>query len=63
MLNDEDTQVRSVLEKITTHHPEMPPGTIAAIVARARDSLAGARVRNFVPLLIERRVNIELAAR
>ncbi|MFJ4654477.1 three-helix bundle dimerization domain-containing protein [Nocardia sp. NPDC088792] len=62
VLNDEATQIQSVLEKLTRHHPEISPSAIAAIVDRSRDALAGARVRNFVPLLVERRANIELAA-
>ncbi|WP_405182564.1 hypothetical protein OG225_16895 [Nocardia sp. NBC_01377] len=62
MRNDEATQIQFIQERLTQRHPELPPGTIAAIVVRARDVFAEAKVRKFIPLLVERRAKIELSA-
>ncbi|MEC3957919.1 hypothetical protein VMT65_33125 [Nocardia sp. CDC153] len=62
MRNDEDTQIQFALERLIQRHPEVPATTVVAIVTSAREALADAPVRNFVPLLIERRANLALAA-
>ncbi|MFC9994055.1 three-helix bundle dimerization domain-containing protein [Nocardia sp. NPDC127526] len=62
MRNDEDTQIRFVIERLTTRHPDVAPGIITALVGHVRESFAGARVRTFVPLLVERRAAEQLAA-
>lgn len=62
MLNDEDTQVRFVLEKLTRRHPEVAPQVLAEMVEQTRSTFADATVRSFVPLLIERRMTIELSS-
>ncbi|GAM46833.1 three-helix bundle dimerization domain-containing protein [Nocardia seriolae] len=60
--NDEATQILFIQERLTRRHPEVPETIIAGIVARARDAFTDAKVRNFVPRLVERRAIIELAA-
>ncbi|MET9487336.1 three-helix bundle dimerization domain-containing protein [Nocardia sp. NPDC006630] len=62
MRNDENSQIQVTLERLAERHPEVSPTVMAAIVAHARDSFADARIRVFIPLPIERRANIELAA-
>ncbi|UFS98554.1 three-helix bundle dimerization domain-containing protein [Nocardia huaxiensis] len=62
MRHDEATQIQFVQQRLTERHPELSAGTIAAIVARARDAFTDAKVRHFVPLLVERRAEIELSA-
>ncbi|MEU6586134.1 three-helix bundle dimerization domain-containing protein [Nocardia sp. NPDC046763] len=62
MRNDEATQIRFVRDRLTEHYPQVSPGIIAEIIARAQAALTDARVRTFVPLLVERRARIELSA-
>ncbi|WP_433566896.1 three-helix bundle dimerization domain-containing protein [Nocardia sp. CA-151230] len=62
MIDDEDTQIRFVLERLTRRHPDLAHDDVAAIVGRAHAHFTDSRVRKFVPLLVERRVRIELAS-
>ncbi|MTE15642.1 three-helix bundle dimerization domain-containing protein [Nocardia aurantiaca] len=62
MRDDEDTQIQFALERLIRRHPEVPPSRVAGVVAQAREVFVDAKVRNFVPLLIERRAALELAA-
>jgi hypothetical protein len=61
---DEQTQVRAVLTALVQRFgEEVPQERIQAVVDQAATELyAGARVRTFVPVLIERRVKTRLLA-
>ncbi|MVU78386.1 hypothetical protein GPX89_14170 [Nocardia sp. ET3-3] len=61
MRTDEATQIQLVQDNLISHHPEVPASVIAEMVAHAREALTDARIRHFVPLLIERRARIELS--
>ncbi|WP_433567482.1 three-helix bundle dimerization domain-containing protein [Nocardia sp. CA-151230] len=61
MRNDEATQIRFVRDRLTERYPQVSPGIIAEIIGRAQAALSDARVRTFVPLLVERRARIELS--
>ncbi|GAB0102707.1 hypothetical protein JMUB6875_16770 [Nocardia sp. JMUB6875] len=61
MRKDEATQIQLVQDNLINHHPEIPATVIADIITRARAALITARIRHFVPLLVERRARIELS--
>jgi hypothetical protein len=54
--------VGRVAEALRTRFPQVPAEAIAAKVRSAHDEFAGAPIREFVPVLVERRVRAELAA-
>jgi hypothetical protein len=58
---DEATQIRYVTERLITRHPDVDDRVIIEIVARVHQHFTGARVRDFVPLLVEKRANQKLA--
>lgn len=57
----EQRQLDEVIESLTRCYPEVPPGTVADVVNELHTRFAGARVRDFVPLFVERRANTALA--
>ncbi|WP_327118031.1 hypothetical protein OHB12_09225 [Nocardia sp. NBC_01730] len=61
MQNDEATQIRYVVARLTECHSELTAETIASVVQRIHKRFMGASVREFVPLLVERRAGRELA--
>ncbi|WP_068008784.1 three-helix bundle dimerization domain-containing protein [Nocardia pseudobrasiliensis] len=61
MRTDENTLIRYVAERLVTRHPDLPPARIADMVHHAHARFDGVKVRDFVPLLVERRVTNELA--
>ncbi len=48
--------------RLTAAHPLVAPATVAALVATAYQELRAARIRTFVPVLVERRVRALLRA-
>ncbi|MGW0045035.1 three-helix bundle dimerization domain-containing protein [Rhodococcus sp. NPDC003348] len=48
--------------RLADKHSDLPIETVAAAVARARDHFADRPIRDFVPLLVERHAERELAA-
>ena len=51
-----------VLESLKSDYPGLAGDEVDAMVARARDDFAGRPIRDFVPLLVERRIRSQLAA-
>ncbi|WP_054812649.1 three-helix bundle dimerization domain-containing protein [Nocardia arizonensis] len=58
---DEETQIRQVIERLANRYPDVGPGTIERTVADARAKFADAKVRDFVPLLVNKRAKQTLA--
>ena len=52
--DDELKQIATVSERLATRHPEVERESIEVAVREAHQSYAGSRVRDFVPLLVER---------
>lgn len=52
--DDELKQIATVTERLATHHPEVDRQSIDTAVREAHQSYVGSRVRDFVPLLVER---------
>ncbi|MFE3289993.1 three-helix bundle dimerization domain-containing protein [Rhodococcus sp. NPDC059234] len=59
--DDEQRHIEFVIERLARKHPEVPTPTVRAIVAAAHAHFAGRRVRDFVPLLVERKAEAELS--
>ncbi|MDN3310636.1 hypothetical protein QWJ90_06810 [Microbacterium oryzae] len=51
---DQERAAAEIRERLGERFPAIPGDTIAAAVQQARDSFARARVRDFVPVLVER---------
>ncbi|GAA2745948.1 three-helix bundle dimerization domain-containing protein [Kitasatospora cinereorecta] len=51
-----------VAARLKSAHPGADPATVDALVGRAYDELRDARVRAFIPVLVERRARALLAA-
>ncbi len=57
----EDQRMAEVLSRLVSQHPSYDPADIAQAVNGACERFASSRVRDFVPLLVERRVRSELS--
>lgn len=58
---EEKRLVLQVVERLTARHSEVPQETIIAAVSDAHARFEGSRIRDFVPLFVERRVKQMLA--
>ncbi|MAU80284.1 hypothetical protein VX037_23015 [Gordonia sp. Z-3] len=57
---DERRQIGEVQERLIAAYSDRPSQTVAAAVEAAYRHFDGIRVRDFVPLLVERRANASL---
>ncbi len=62
MQNHEAIQIRYVVRRLVQCHPQVSPDAVALVVRRAHERFGHASVREFVPLLVERRAGRELSA-
>ncbi|GAY14031.1 hypothetical protein MSZK_07570 [Mycobacterium sp. shizuoka-1] len=51
------------MDRLAAAHPDVPRDEIAHIVATAHEQFEHSRIREFVPLFVERRAHAELARR
>ena len=56
----EQTSVAEVQTRLTDKYPQFSPADIATTVARVHARFDGSRIRDFVPLLVERGARAEL---
>lgn len=59
---NEEQQMSEVLTRLVSQYPSRDPAGIARVVERAQQHFAASPIRDFVPLLVERRVRTELSA-
>lgn len=57
---DETTQLGEVIERLTLSYPTLPSSTIAEVVDELHARFNGARIREYVPLFVERRAHTAL---
>jgi hypothetical protein len=57
----EQTSVAEVQARLTDKYPQFSPDDIATTVARVHARFDGSRIRDFVPLLVERGARAELS--
>lgn len=58
---DEQAAMDQVVERLAARYPDVSAETIAAIVREVYVTLADARVRDFLPVLVEREAKTRLA--
>ncbi|WP_239001917.1 MULTISPECIES: three-helix bundle dimerization domain-containing protein [unclassified Mycobacteroides] len=58
----EPAQITAVLQRLVAKYSWLTPEQIADVVQSAHAQFTGSRVREFVPLLVERRARAELTA-
>jgi len=59
---DEARAIQDICTRLRTRFPATPPDTVQQTVGTAYDSLRTARIRDFVPVLVEREARDRLAA-
>ncbi|WP_328382412.1 hypothetical protein OHS81_03820 [Streptomyces sp. NBC_00400] len=59
---DELTAVQNVIARLRSAYPSVDPATVDALVKTAYDQLHQARIRTYVPILVERRARTMLTA-
>lgn len=57
---DEDRAVAEIAERLQERFPDRPAAEIIAAIDEARASFDGAKVRDFVPVLIEKEAKAHL---
>lgn len=57
---DEDHEVAEIADRLTARFPDLPKEKVSAAVDDARHRFDDARVRDFVPVLIEREARARL---
>jgi hypothetical protein len=63
MQDDEQAQIATVTDRLATGHPEVDRTSIEAAVHDAYQGYATSRIRDFVPLLVEREAVDRLSLR
>ncbi|MDN3495168.1 hypothetical protein QL996_04455 [Planococcus sp. APC 4015] len=59
-LADEDAVTEEIIERLKQRFPHTPTDTVAQAVTEAREHFARAKVRDFVPVLVEREARARL---
>ena len=57
----EQAVMNQLRERLATMYADVPPDQVAAAIQRAHDQFETSPIRDFVPLLVERRARAELA--
>lgn len=58
---NEREQLRDAVERLSVQYPTLSAATIAEVVQELHDRFNGARIREFVPLFVERHARTALA--
>ncbi|MFL0241317.1 three-helix bundle dimerization domain-containing protein [Mycobacterium sp. SMC-18] len=57
-----EAQVFTEIEsRLTAKFADLPPARVTTVIEGAREQFAGSTIRDFVPLLVERRADEELS--
>lgn len=57
---DEAKAIGEIIERLQARFPDASPETVAGAVEKARESFSQAKVRDFVPVLIEKEAKARL---
>lgn len=57
---DEEQAVADVIERLATRFPHLPKERVAEVVTATSAQFASAKVRDFVPVLVEREARAQL---
>jgi hypothetical protein len=56
----EQTRINEMVERLTKNYPTLPAETVVEVVTDMHAAFNGSRVREFVPLFVERRARTAL---
>lgn len=59
-LIDEDAAAAEIVERLSARYPNAPAADVVAAVTEARQHFERAKVRDFVPVLVEREAKARL---
>ena len=59
-MNSEETRIAELVERLKAIYPTLPADIVVEVVNDMRDAFRGSRVREYVPLFIERRARAAL---
>ena len=54
-------QLGEVERRMVAKYPDLPQAQVSQVIAQAHKRFAGSPIRDFVPLLVERRAHAELS--
>ena len=57
---NEDVMIAHIERRLATKYPHLPADQVVGAVQEARARLEHSPIRDFIPLLVERRANAEL---
>ena len=60
MTVSEETRYADLVERLKTSYPSLPDDMVANVVDDMRAAFAGSRIREYVPLFVERRARSAL---
>ena len=58
--NDEDREVQDIIDRLSARFPHKPAAAVVDAVTEARSHFERAKVRDFVPVLVEREAKARL---
>ena len=56
----EDTRIAEILDRLSKSYPTLPGDTVVEVVNDMRATFNGSRIREYVPLFVERRARAAL---
>jgi hypothetical protein len=56
----EDTRIGELVDRLTKTYPTLPGHTVVEVVNEVRAAFNGSRIREYVPLFVERRARAAL---
>jgi hypothetical protein len=59
-INSEESRIAELVERLKAIYPTLPADTVAQVVNDMRDAFHGSRIREYVPLFVERRARAAL---
>jgi hypothetical protein len=59
-MNSEATRLAELIERLKATYPTLPPDIVVQVVDDMRDAFHGSRIREYVPLFVERRARSAL---
>jgi hypothetical protein len=58
--NSEESRIAELVERLKTIYPTLPADIVVDVVNEMRDAFHGSRIREYVPLFVERRARAAL---
>jgi hypothetical protein len=60
MADNEDARYAGLVERLSSTYPNLSTDTVTEVVDDMRDAFANSRIREYVPLFVERRARTAL---